>query len=78
MPAPAVVYSFERVWHPVHPALREAVPYVVLLVEFPNADGIRMFGNMAGDPRAPVRIGALVEPVFEDHGAYTLLQWRTT
>ena len=76
LPGPARIYSWERVWHPVHPALREAVPYVVLLVEFPNADGIRMIGNLAGDARAEVRIGAFVEPVFEDHGAYTLVQWR--
>ena len=73
---PARIFSWERAWHPVHPALKEAVPYVVLLVGFPEADGIRMIGNLAGDPRAPVAIGARVEPVFEDHGAYTLVQWR--
>jgi hypothetical protein len=37
-----------------------------------------MIGNLAGDPRAAIEIGARVEPVFEDHGAYTLVQWRTT
>jgi uncharacterized OB-fold protein len=62
----------------VHPALKDGVPYVVLLVEFPDADGIRMIGNLAGDPRAEVRIGAAVEPVFEDHGSYTLVQWRSS
>jgi hypothetical protein len=35
-----------------------------------------MIGNLEGDARAEVRIGAFVEPVFEDHGAYTLVQWR--
>jgi hypothetical protein len=78
VPGPALIYSWERVWHPVHPALKAAVPYVVLLVEFPDADGIRMIGNLAGDPRAEVAIGATVVPVFEDRGAYTLVQWRTT
>jgi hypothetical protein len=48
----------------------------VLLVEFPEADGIRMIGNRVGDPRAPVVIGARVDPVYEDHGSYTLVQWR--
>jgi hypothetical protein len=77
VPGNARIYSWERVWHPVHPALKSAVPYVVLLVEFPDADGIRMIGNLAGDPRAEVVIGATVVPVFEDRGAYTLVQWRT-
>ena len=76
------VYSWERVWHPVHPALAEAVPYVVVLVELPHAGGVRMVGNLAGDAHAPVRLGAAVEAVFEDHdGAdppYTLVQWRRT
>ena len=55
MPGPARIYSWERVWHPVHPALANGVPYVVLLVELPDADGIRMIGNLVGDPRAEVR-----------------------
>jgi hypothetical protein len=74
------IYSWERVWHPVHPALRNAVPYVVLLVELPHAGEVRMVGNLVGDPRQDVRIGAPVEAVFEDHEAaeppYTLVQWR--
>lgn len=78
VPGPARIFSWERVWHPVHPALKAGVPYVVLLVEFPEADGIRMIGNLAGDPRADVVIGAEVSPVFEDHGSYTLVQWRTS
>jgi uncharacterized OB-fold protein len=74
------IFSWERVWHPVHPALRDGCPYVVLLVELPHADDVRMVGNLAGDPRAEVRIGAPVEAVFEDHEMadppYTLVQWR--
>ena len=74
------IFSWERVWHPVHPALREACPYVVLLVELARAGGVRMVGNLLGDPRAQVRIGEPVEGAFEDHDdadpAYTLVQWR--
>jgi len=33
----------------VHPALKEAGPYVVVLVELPHAGGIRMRGNLVGD-----------------------------
>lgn len=76
----ARIYSYERVWHPVHPALAEQGPYLVVLVEFPDADGIRMVGNLLGDPEQTVDIGAEVEPVFEHHPdgqpPFTLLQWR--
>jgi uncharacterized OB-fold protein len=75
------IYSWERAWHPVHPALREAGPYVIVLVELPHAGGVRMIGNLLGDPRQAVRIGAAVEAVFEHHddgpSPYTLVHWRT-
>ncbi len=74
------IYSWERVWHPVHPALVDTVPYVVVLVELPQAENIRMIGNLVGDPEQAVPIGAEVEAVFEDHAdgdtPYTLVQWR--
>ena len=71
------IYSWERVWHPVHPALKEAGPYVVVLVELPDAGLVRMVGNLLGDPQQDVRIGAEVEAVFEDHeGGSTLVQWQ--
>jgi uncharacterized OB-fold protein len=64
----------------VHPALAAAVPYVVALVELPHAGGVRMLGNLVGDPRVDVAIGTTVEAVFEDHDhpeqPYTLVHWR--
>ena len=73
------VYSWERVWHPVHPALADAVPYVVVLVELPHAGGVRLLGNLSGDPRDEVVVGAPVEAVFEHHDdadpPFTLVQW---
>lgn len=73
------IYSWERVWHPVHPALKDACPYMVVLVELPDADNVRMVGNLLGNPEEPVEIGAEVEAVFEDHPeGYTLVQWRRT
>ncbi len=75
-----IIYSWERVWHPVHPALREGTPYIVVLVELPDAGNVRMAGNLLGEPTQDVFIGAEVEVAFEDHGegdeAYTLVQWR--
>jgi uncharacterized OB-fold protein len=74
------IYTWQRSWHPVHPALKEHGPYVVVLVELPAAGNIRMIGNLLGNPRAEVRVGAEVEAVFEHHRdvtpPYTLLQWR--
>jgi uncharacterized OB-fold protein len=71
------IYSWERVWHPVHRALHSATPYVVVLVELAHAGNVRMVGNFvgAGNPE----IGARVRAVFEDHTEaavpYTLVQW---
>lgn len=74
------IYSYERVWHPVHPALKDHGPYIVVLVELPGADNVRMVGNLLGDPTADVPVGAEVEAVFEDHPgeelSYTLVQWQ--
>ncbi len=72
------IYSWERVWYPVHPALQSKLPYLVVLVELPDAGNVRMVGNLLGDPEQPVEIGALVEAVFEDHPLeqVTLVQWR--
>ena len=74
----ARIYSWERVWHPVHPALKNACPYVVVLVELADADNVRMVGNLLGDPLQEIVIGSEVEAVFEDHAeGFTLVQWRT-
>jgi uncharacterized OB-fold protein len=72
------IYSWERVWHPVHPALKDACPYIVVLVELADGDGVRMVGNLLGDPKQEVRIGAEVEAAFEDHPEhqFTLIQWK--
>lgn len=75
-----LIYSYERVWHPVHPALKNQGPYVAVLVELPGAGNVRVVGNLLGDPEAPVEIGTPVRAVFEHHAAaeppFTLLQWE--
>jgi uncharacterized OB-fold protein len=72
------IYSWERAWYPVHPALQSKLPYLVVLVELPDAGNVRMVGNLLGDPQQEVAIGAAVEAVFEDHPLeqVTLVQWR--
>jgi uncharacterized protein len=75
-----VIYSWTRVWHPVHPALKDRCPYIVVVVELPQAGRVRMLGNLLGDPRQTVEIGAPVRAVFEHHNdadpPHTLLHWR--
>jgi uncharacterized protein len=71
------VYSWERVWHPAHPALKSACPYLVVVVELADAGKVRMVGNLLGDPRQEPAFDAAVEAVFEDHDeGYTLVQWK--
>jgi uncharacterized protein len=76
------IFSWERVWHPAHACLKQHGPYLVVLVELPQAGKLRMLGNLLGDPMQAVTIGAAVEGVFEHHAAalppYSLLQWRLT
>ncbi|MFQ3459312.1 OB-fold domain-containing protein [Bradyrhizobium sp. UFLA01-814] len=73
------IYSWERVWHPSHPALKQCDPYLALLVELPHAGGVRMVGNLLGDPRQTVVIGTEVKGVFEHHleadPVFSLLHW---
>ena len=66
-----LIYSYERVWHPVHPALTEQGPYLVVLVELPAADNVRVVGNLLGDPRQTVDIGGGAT-VFEHHNEMTI------
>jgi uncharacterized OB-fold protein len=74
------IFSWERVWHPVHPALKAHGPYLVVLVELPHAGGVRMLGNLLGDPMQEVTPGTPVHGVFESHteaqATFTLLQWE--
>lgn len=74
------IYSWERCWHAVHPALQGHSPYLVVLVELPAYGGIRLLGNLLGDPMQEVAIGTAVHGVFEHHPAgahpYSLLQWQ--
>ena len=75
------VFSWERVWHPSHDALKGYGPYLAVLIELPHAGNVRMIGNLLGEPMQDVVIGAEVEGVFEHHAdalePYSLLQWRS-
>ena len=73
------IYSYEKPHHPVHAALVGHGPYIIVLVDL-DGIGVRMLGNLLGDPAQKVEIGAAVEAVFEPHDdadpPYTLVQWK--
>jgi uncharacterized protein len=74
------IFSWQRVWHPSHAALRQHGPYLAVLVELSHVGDVRMVGNLLGDPMQPVTIGDDVAGVFEHHPesvpSYSLLHWR--
>lgn len=74
------IYSWTRVWHPTHPTLNDRGPYIVVVVELPQAGHVRVVGNLLGDAHQPVKVGAKVRGEFEQHDtsepAYALLHWR--
>lgn len=80
VPPVGKVFSWTRVWHPAHEGLTDAVPYLVVVVEVPAAGGVRLIGNLLGDPAREPVTGERLLGEFEDHsgeaGGYTLLQWR--
>ncbi len=81
VPPRGVIHSWERVWHPSQAALKNHGPYLVVLVELPEAGGVRLLGNLLGDAMQDVRIGAPATGVFEPHDQpfpHTLLQWQLT
>ena len=70
------VYSWYRAWNPRHPALAGVSAYLVVLVALAEAPGVRLVGNLLGDPMRDPTIGAAVCGVFEHHPEHSLLQWR--
>jgi uncharacterized OB-fold protein len=72
------LYSWVRCWNPVHPALKEACPYIVAVIELPDGGNVRMVGNLLGDPMQNPPFDVAVEAVFEDHPEATLVQWKVT
>ena len=71
------IYAWTRIWHPVHPALKEQGPYVVVVVELTDYP-VRIVGNLLGDPLSEVASGQVVRVAFENQrdGSTTLVQWE--
>lgn len=72
-----VIFSYINIFHPVHPAVKERVPYNVVLVELPDAGNVRLIGNIVDTPFEALYVGMPVEVFFEDIDEQTTLpQWK--
>ena len=61
-----VIYSYTIAHHAVHPALKQRVPYTVVVVELPDAGNVRLVSNLVDDQDRPPTIGEAVEVVWDD------------
>jgi uncharacterized OB-fold protein len=72
-----IIYSYVNVTHPTHPALKERVPFNIVIVELPDAGNVRLAGNVIDTPFEDLYIGMPVEVVFEDYPeGVTLPNWK--
>ncbi len=60
------VESAVLVHHPIHPALKEHVPYVIAIVSLDGAPGCSVAGNVVSCAPEDVEIGQKVRAVFEE------------
>jgi len=65
MPGTGRVESAAIVRHPVHPALKDRVPYVIAIVSVDGAPGCSVQGNVVDCAPDAVAIGQRVRAVFE-------------
>lgn len=67
------IFSFTEVRHAFDKRRRDRLPYVVGLVTFADAPGVRLITNIVDALPAGLRIGQKVEPVFPSDAAEPIL-----
>jgi hypothetical protein len=60
------IQSLTVAHYAVHPALKERVPYVVVLVSIDDVPGVRVIGNVVNRAPSEVRIGERLRVCFEE------------
>jgi uncharacterized OB-fold protein len=80
LPATGTIYTYTIIRHPLHPGLKDVVPYVSGVIDLDGTQGAgaRLFGNIIGCPPEEMRIGDKVEVAFEplsDTYAMMRFQW---
>jgi hypothetical protein len=57
----AVLYSYTVVERNIVPGMEESLPYVPAVVEFPDAQGIRLITNIVGCAIGDLKVGATLQ-----------------
>lgn len=71
------LFSFTRVVHPFDGSRAATLPYVVGLVTFADAPGVRLITNIVGDAPDRLAVGQAVLPVFRaDNGEAAVVEFR--
>jgi uncharacterized OB-fold protein len=60
------IYTYTVAHHPASPALREEVPYVVVVVQLDDCGGATLVSNLVGDDAAEVAVGRPVAVRWDD------------
>ena len=60
------VESCALVHHPIHPALKDKIPYVIAIISVDGAPGCNVQGNVVNCDATSVKIGQKVKAVFEE------------
>lgn len=72
----AEIFSFTSVLHAFDKSRREDLPYIVALVVFADAPGVRLISNIVGTDYGVLHIGDTVEPVFAAAADRPLVNFR--
>ncbi|CAG2160737.1 Zn-ribbon domain-containing OB-fold protein [Cupriavidus numazuensis] len=62
----AKLFSWTVVRHAFHPSLKDELPYIVALVTFEDAPGVRLVTNLVGVAPEDIRMGMSLRPVFDN------------
>jgi uncharacterized OB-fold protein len=65
---PGTVFTYTVVHRPYSKAVADYVPYIVAIVVFAGAPGVKWITNLVGAPSGGVEVGMPVEVVFEPVG----------
>jgi uncharacterized protein len=61
------IITWTVITHPIHPAAVAKVPYVVVVVELAEQEGLRMVSNLIDAEAGEIAVDATVEVAFEQH-----------
>lgn len=60
------VFSYTAVRHAFDKSRRDRLPYIVALITFADAPGVRLITNIVGADAGEIAIGDAVDPVFQE------------